>query len=78
MRQATGPKSSVLPMDSPELVQRLVDSFTALANEVQKLTDRKTILEHKLRYAHEQVCSFPCPSVLCPALPGPAPYMMNI
>lgn len=45
-------------MDSPELVQRLVDSFTALADEVQNLTDRKTILEHKLRYAHEQVCVF--------------------
>jgi hypothetical protein len=23
---------------------------------VQSLIDRKTILEHKLRYAHEQVC----------------------
>ncbi|CAN8099120.1 unnamed protein product [Discula destructiva] len=41
-------------MDSPQLVQRLVESFTALADEVQNLTDRKTILEHKLRYAHEQ------------------------
>lgn len=44
-------------MDSPQLVQRLVESFTALADEVQDLTDRKTILEHKLRYAHEQVCN---------------------
>lgn len=44
-------------MDTPHLVQRLVDSFTALADEVQNLTDRKTILEHKLRYAHEQVCA---------------------
>lgn len=44
-------------MDSPELVQRLVKSFTALAAEVEVLQDRKTILEHKLRYAHEQVCN---------------------
>lgn len=43
-------------MDSHQLVQQLVESFTALADEVQDLTDRKTILEHKLRYAHEQVC----------------------
>lgn len=33
----------------------LVDSFNALADEVQSLTDRNTILEHKLRFAHEQV-----------------------
>ncbi|KAH6691623.1 hypothetical protein F5X68DRAFT_66609 [Plectosphaerella plurivora] len=32
----------------------LVDSFNALADEVQSLTDRNTILEHKLRFAHEQ------------------------
>jgi len=37
------------------LMQTLTESFNALANEVQTLTDRKTILEHKLRYAHEQV-----------------------
>lgn len=43
-------------MDSPQLIQELVQSFNALADEVQNLTDRKTILEHKLRYAHEQVC----------------------
>lgn len=43
-------------MDSPQLIQDLVKSFNALADEVQNLTDRKTILEHKLRYAHEQVC----------------------
>lgn len=38
------------------LTQTLVESFHELANEVQSLTDRKTILEHKLRFAHEQVC----------------------
>jgi lysyl-tRNA synthetase class II len=38
------------------LTQTLVESFNALADEVQNLSDRQTILEHKLRYAHEQVC----------------------
>ncbi|KLU82060.1 hypothetical protein MAPG_01139, partial [Magnaporthiopsis poae ATCC 64411] len=37
-----------------ELTQTLIESFNALADEVQNLIDRKTILEHKLRYAHEQ------------------------
>jgi hypothetical protein len=40
------------------LTQTLIESFNALADEVQALTDRKTILEHKLRYAHEQVSFF--------------------
>jgi hypothetical protein len=39
-------------------IQTLVESFNALADEVQALTDRKTILEHKLRFAHEQVSPF--------------------
>ncbi len=42
-------------MSCLELTQTLAESFNALANEVQNLIDRKTILEHKLRYAHEQV-----------------------
>lgn len=46
---------AAMDMD-PKLVRQLVESFNALADEVQNLTDRKTILEHKLRYAHEQVC----------------------
>lgn len=37
------------------LTETLVDNFYALADEVQSLTDRKTVLEHKLRFAHEQV-----------------------
>ncbi|PNH47756.1 hypothetical protein VD0004_g614 [Verticillium dahliae] len=41
-------------MNYINLTQTLVDSFHALADEVQALTDRKTILEHKLRFAHEQ------------------------
>jgi hypothetical protein len=38
-----------------QLSQTLADSFNALADEVQTLADRKTVLEHKLRFAHEQV-----------------------
>ncbi|KAI0164927.1 hypothetical protein GGR57DRAFT_451103 [Xylariaceae sp. FL1272] len=41
-------------MKTQLLVQTLVESFNALADEVQNLSDRQTILEHKLRYAHEQ------------------------
>jgi hypothetical protein len=40
-----------------ELMKSLTDSFNILADEVQSLSDRKTILEHKLRFAHEQVCT---------------------
>ncbi|KAH6897084.1 hypothetical protein B0T10DRAFT_396774 [Thelonectria olida] len=36
------------------LAHSLADAFNALADEVQTLTDRKTVLEHKLRFAHEQ------------------------
>lgn len=36
------------------LTQTVADAFNALADEVQILSDRKTILEHKLRFAHEQ------------------------
>ncbi|KUI54065.1 hypothetical protein VP1G_01488 [Cytospora mali] len=43
-----------MDMDSPQLIQTLIESFSALASEVQDLVDRKTILEHKLRFAHEQ------------------------
>ncbi|KAI0447943.1 hypothetical protein F4803DRAFT_191649 [Xylaria telfairii] len=41
-------------MNTQHLTQTLVESFNALADEVQNLSDRQTILEHKLRYAHEQ------------------------
>lgn len=41
-----------------ELSQTLAESFNALADEVQTLADRKTVLEHKLRFAHEQVRFF--------------------
>jgi hypothetical protein len=43
-------------MSNIQLIQTLTESFVALSDEVQSLIDRKTILEHKLRYAHEQVC----------------------
>ena len=42
-------------MNYLEATQTLAESFNALAEQVQSLIDRKTILEHKLRYAHEQV-----------------------
>ncbi|KAI2467733.1 hypothetical protein F4781DRAFT_400978 [Annulohypoxylon bovei var. microspora] len=41
-------------MNCQNLVQTLIESFNALADEVQNLSDRQTVLEHKLRYAHEQ------------------------
>ncbi|EHA58393.1 hypothetical protein MGG_04418 [Pyricularia oryzae 70-15] len=41
-------------MSSHDLTHTLIESFNALADEVQNLIDRKTILEHKLRYAREQ------------------------
>ncbi|KAG7125805.1 hypothetical protein HYQ44_000845 [Verticillium longisporum] len=49
-------------MNYINLTQTLVDSFHALADEVQALTDRKTILEHKLRFAHEQYQKPPPPT----------------
>lgn len=45
-------------MNYTHLTHTLVESFNALADEVQSLTDRKTVLEHKLRFAHEQVSHF--------------------
>ncbi|RYP56531.1 hypothetical protein DL771_011850 [Monosporascus sp. 5C6A] len=41
-------------MNLQGLTQTLVESFNALADEVQNLSDRQVILEHKLRFAHEQ------------------------
>ena len=61
-------------MNPHDLTQTLVESFNALADEVQNLNDRQTILEHKLRFAHEQVSkayhgcsSYSCdlPTYLC-------------
>lgn len=42
-------------MSNADLVQTLIESFGTLADEVQSLIDRKTILQHKLAFAHEQV-----------------------
>jgi hypothetical protein len=47
-----------MDLDYDELTQTLADNFNILADEVQLLSDRKTILEHKLRFAHEQVRAF--------------------
>ncbi|KND94886.1 hypothetical protein TOPH_00392 [Tolypocladium ophioglossoides CBS 100239] len=41
-------------MDHLQLTHTLADAFNALADEGQLLADRKTVLEHKLRFAHEQ------------------------
>lgn len=67
-------RSSAVAMDSRQLIQELVQSFDALADQVQDLTDRKTILEHKLRYAHEQVCNYS----LFTSQAVPHTIMMNI
>lgn len=45
-------------MSYHELTSSLGDAFNVLADEVQGLNDRRTVLEHKLRFAHEQV-SYP-------------------
>lgn len=50
------PRHRSCDMSNAHLVETLTESFIALSDEVQSLIDRKTILEHKLRYAHEQVC----------------------
>lgn len=57
--------------DVEELVQTLSENFSILADEVQALSDRKTILEHKLRFAHEQV------STSSPLLPLPTHQRMR-
>ncbi|KAI9166971.1 hypothetical protein HJFPF1_03087 [Paramyrothecium foliicola] len=41
-------------MSQNSLTQTLADAFNALADQVQALADHKTVLEHKLRFAHEQ------------------------
>ena len=41
--------------DFDQLTRTLTENFNLLADEVQLLSDRKTVLEHKLRFAHEQV-----------------------
>jgi hypothetical protein len=43
--------------DFDQLMRTLTENFNVLADEVQLLSDRKTVLEHKLRFAHEQVCT---------------------
>lgn len=48
----------IMAVDSPQLIQTLIESFNALADEVQSLVDRKVVLEHKLNWAHEQVSGY--------------------
>jgi hypothetical protein len=49
------PKMQYDESNLDELMKALTDNFNILADEVQLLSDRKTILENKLRFAHEQV-----------------------
>lgn len=59
--EACPPTPSLYPtpfgMGTPhaELTLSLTDAFNALADEAQGLNDRRIVLEHKLRFAHEQV-----------------------
>jgi hypothetical protein len=68
-------------MSYQHLTQTLAESFSALADEVQSLTDRKTILEHKLRYAHEQVKfllrTLGCWPLVATRRTRVSPFMMN-
>ena len=50
----------IIDFEYDELTKTLTDNFNTLADEVQLLSDRKIILEHKLRYAHEQVSTYGC------------------
>lgn len=65
-------------MNYTHLTHTLVESFNALADEVQSLTDRKTVLEHKLRFAHEQVRLFHLVSSgdACSFVTPPLPMMI--
>lgn len=56
-------------MSHLELSHNLADAFNALADEAQGLNDRRIVLEHKLRFAHEQVSNFFTWSALLPTLP---------
>jgi hypothetical protein len=51
-------------LDHEDLIKTLTDNFNILADEVQLLSDRKIILEHKLRFAHEQVSATSFPAFL--------------
>lgn len=64
----------IIDFEYDELTKTLTDNFNTLADEVQLLSDRKIILEHKLRYAHEQVSTYGCVFFLADGL---RLYMMN-
>jgi hypothetical protein len=49
-------------MSYAELTHSLTDAFNTLADEAQGLNDRRIVLEHKLRFAHEQVSDTFCVS----------------
>jgi hypothetical protein len=45
-------------LDYEELTKELIHNFNTLADAVQLLSDRNTILQHKLQYAHTEVSIF--------------------
>jgi hypothetical protein len=51
-------------LDYEELTRELAKNFNTLADAVQILSDRNTILQYKLQYAHTEV-SFPSISFTC-------------
>lgn len=74
MRLCTTMQDNGIGLD--DLVKSLADNFNVLADEVQVLSDRKIILEHKLRFAHEQV-RYRASSLHHILLETPFHYMMN-
>lgn len=61
-----------------DIAHTLADAFNTLADEVQTLTDRRIVLEHKLRFAHEQVRKV-TPTFICitsPYLGPPIPELV--
>ncbi|KOS18827.1 hypothetical protein ESCO_000795 [Escovopsis weberi] len=63
-------------MAASQLTQTVIDAFNALADEVQALADHKIVLEHKLRFAHEQFQSLA--DKYAPAAPEIAKTLANL
>jgi hypothetical protein len=56
-------------LDYEELTKELISNFNTLADAVQLLSDRNTILQHKLQYAHTEVSLSSCSiQLFCPIL----------
>ena len=58
-----------------DLTHSLADAFNSLADEAQDLNDRRIVLEHKLRFAHEQVSyRLSCSPLVCRPQVPPHPH----